>query len=168
MTRIKTNHLHIYTDGACKGNPGTGGWAWILHSDNQFKGFCGNESDTTNNRMEMLAVLEALEFINTNKLTDPTTIFTDSVYVQKGLSEWLANWKKKNWQTSTKQPVKNKDLWVRMDQLFTMLNNVQIQWVKGHANNQGNNIADMIASCSAENPRHQNCLCCQYLHQNPK
>lgn len=136
----------IYTDGACKGNPGTGGWGAWLTFGNHEKKICGGEFDTTNNRMELLAAIEALSVL---KEACDVTLYTDSSYVQKGISEWLAGWKRKGWVTASKQPVKNKDLWQRLDEL-SQFHQVDWRWVKGHAGIEGNEIADELANLGIE------------------
>ena len=134
--------IEIYTDGACKGNPGVGGWgAWLKYNE-QEKSLFGGEENTTNNRMEMTAVIRALEAL---KRPSVVKLYTDSVYVQKGMMEWMAGWKAKNWRTANKKPVKNDDLWKQLD---TLSNQHQIEWVwvKGHAGNEGNERADQLAN----------------------
>ena len=134
--------IEIYTDGACKGNPGVGGWgAWLKYNE-QEKSLFGGEENTTNNRMEMTAVIRALEVLKRPSLVK---LYTDSVYVQKGMMEWMAGWKAKNWRTANKKPVKNDDLWKQLD---TLSNQHQIEWVwvKGHAGNEGNERADELAN----------------------
>ncbi len=134
--------VEIYTDGACKGNPGVGGWgAWMKYNE-QEKSLFGGEENTTNNRMEMTAVIRALEAL---KRPSVVKLYTDSVYVQKGMMEWMAGWKAKNWRTANKKPVKNDDLWKQLD---TLSNQHQIEWVwvKGHAGNEGNERADQLAN----------------------
>lgn len=134
--------LNIYVDGACKGNPGVGGWGVHIIYEHSVHNFCGGEENTTNNRMELLAAIRALEF-----LEHPTKVnlFTDSQYVQKGITEWIKKWKKNNWITSTKTPVKNDDLWKLLDELCKK-HTVHWNWVKGHSDNQGNIIADSLAN----------------------
>lgn len=161
----KQLRAHIYTDGACSGNPGKGGWAWVLHYNDQFKARSGFDLHTTNNQMEMMAVIQALKFAAEMNLS--VTLFTDSVYVKNGLLEWVKNWKKRNWLTADKKPVKNKELWMQLDLLFTQCNKNQeqvlIEWVKGHSCCVGNNIADMIATCSVNHNQHNGCKCSKYL-----
>lgn len=140
------NFIEIYTDGACKGNPGPGGWgAWISYGDHE-KELFGGEQETTNNRMEMLAVIRALEAL---KRPCQAKVFTDSVYVHKGISEWLVGWKARNWRTADKKPVKNADLWHILDAL-AQRHQVQWIWVKGHAGNIGNERADRLANMGVE------------------
>ena len=133
----------IYTDGACSGNPGPGGWgAVIFDQDNKQKNISGSEKNTTNNRMELLAVIMSLKKIKTNS---EVVIFTDSTYVKNGITEWMKNWKKNGWKNSSKKPVKNKDLWVKLDKLCEA-NSVSWKWVKGHSTNEFNNLADELAT----------------------
>ena len=133
----------IYTDGACSGNPGTGGWgAVILDQDDKQKNISGSEKNTTNNRMELLAAIMSLKKIKTNS---EVVIFTDSTYVKNGITEWMKNWKKNGWKNSSKKPVKNKDLWEKLDKLCEA-NSVSWKWVKGHSTNEFNNLADELAT----------------------
>ena len=134
--------VDIYTDGACKGNPGPGGWGALLVYGGKEKELFGGEKETTNNRMELLAVIRALE-----ALTRPCQVrlHTDSQYVQKGISEWIHGWKRNGWRTSSKQPVKNADLWQRLDELAAG-HAVEWRWVKGHAGHDGNERADQLAN----------------------
>jgi len=134
--------INIYTDGACKGNPGPGGWgALILEGDTKNEIY-GGEANTTNNRMEITAVIRALKTINTE---NEITVFTDSTYVQKGINEWIAKWKINGWRTSNKKEVKNKDLWVQLDNLTSQLK-INWIWVKGHSGHPGNDRADYLAN----------------------
>ena len=133
----------IYTDGACSGNPGPGGWgAVIFDQDDKQKNISGSEKNTTNNRMELLAAIMSLKKIKTNS---EVVIFTDSIYVKNGITEWMKNWKKNGWKNSSKKPVKNKDLWVKLDKLCEA-NRVSWKWVKGHSTNEFNNLADELAT----------------------
>jgi len=133
----------IYTDGACSGNPGPGGWgAVILDQDDKQKNISGSEKNTTNNRMELLAAIMSLKKIKSNS---EVVIFTDSTYVKNGITEWMKNWKKNGWKNSNKKPVKNKDLWVKLDKLCEA-NSVSWKWVKGHSSNEFNNLADELAT----------------------
>ena len=133
----------IYTDGACSGNPGPGGWgAVIFDNDNNQTNISGKEKNTTNNRMEILAAIMALKKIKSNS---QITIYTDSTYVKNGITEWMFNWKKNDWKTASKKPVKNKDLWIKLDKLCEK-NKVSWKWVKGHATNKYNNLADQLAT----------------------
>ena len=139
----------IYTDGACKGNPGPGGWGALLRSaDGSEKELFGGELGTTNNRMEMMAVIEALAAL---KRPCQVTLHVDSQYVLKGMTEWLAGWKAKGWKTASKQPVKNVDLWQRMDAMVNGAGHrIDWQWVKGHAGDPGNERADALANQGVE------------------
>ncbi len=133
----------IYTDGACSGNPGPGGWgAVIFDQDDKQKNISGSEENTTNNRMELLAAIMSLKKIKSNS---EVVIFTDSTYVKNGITEWMKNWKKNGWKNSNKKPVKNKDLWVKLDKLCES-NSVSWKWVKGHSYNEFNNLADELAT----------------------
>lgn len=132
----------IYTDGACKGNPGPGGWGAALKTGGHKKKLYGGEPNTTNNRMELLAAIRALQF-----LTRPceVNIYTDSQYVRKGITEWIHGWKKKNWMTSSKTPVKNEDLWKMLDSEVSR-HKLTWHWVKGHSGHPGNELADALAN----------------------
>ncbi|ARU04929.1 ribonuclease HI [Comamonas serinivorans] len=134
----------IYTDGACKGNPGPGGWGVVLRSGPFTKELFGGEANTTNNRMEMQAVIEALAAL---KRPCQVNLYLDSQYVRQGITEWVRGWKAKGWRTSTGQPVKNVDLWQRLDQLVsTGPHQITWHWVKGHAGDEGNERADALAN----------------------
>ncbi|MCX7257372.1 MAG: ribonuclease HI [Polaromonas sp.] len=134
----------IYTDGACKGNPGPGGWGVFLSSGNTTKELFGGELDTTNNRMEMTAVIEALGAL---KRPCPVVLYIDSQYVLKGVTEWLAGWKARGWRTAAKAPVKNVDLWQRLDALLASSGHtIDWRWVRGHNGDPGNERADMLAN----------------------
>ena len=138
----------IYTDGACSGNPGPGGWgAVIFDNDNKQKNISGSEENTTNNRMELSAAIMALEEVNMNS---EITIFTDSTYVKNGITEWVLKWKENGWKNSNKEPVKNKDLWEKLDNLCSQ-NTINWKWVKGHALNKYNNLADELATKAIKN-----------------
>jgi len=134
--------INIYTDGACKGNPGPGGWGALIIEGDTKNEIYGGEADTTNNRMEILAVIMALKTINTGS---GITIFTDSTYVQKGISEWIGKWKTNGWRTSNKKDVKNKDLWVQLDSLSSEFS-INWMWVKGHSGHPENDRADYLAN----------------------
>jgi ribonuclease HI len=135
--------IKIYTDGACKGNPGIGGWgALLVHNEQSIEIFDG-ELETTNNRMELMAVIQALN--HATSIKDDVQIYTDSSYVQKGIQEWIHNWKMNGWRSSNKKPVKNQDLWQKLDKLNSSLN-VEWFWVKGHAGHPGNERADFLAN----------------------
>ena len=137
----------IYTDGACSGNPGKGGWAAIILDDLNLSSISGSESNTTNNRMELMAPIMALKKIKTKS---EIIIYTDSRYVKDGITEWIKKWKLNNWKSSNKKPVKNKDLWVKLDGLCEK-NNVSWKWVKGHSTNKYNNLADELATQAIKN-----------------
>ena len=134
--------ITVYTDGACKGNPGQGGWGALILENDTTREIYGGESNTTNNRMELMAVIKALELL---KEQNDITVFTDSTYVQKGISEWIINWKRNGWKSSNKKSVKNKDLWVELDNLNDLMS-VKWQWIKGHAGHSGNERADYLAN----------------------
>jgi ribonuclease HI len=138
----RTGVVEIFTDGACKGNPGIGGWGALLQYNGNTRELYGGEKLTTNNRMELLAVIRALE-----ALTQPCKIrlHTDSQYVQKGISEWIHSWKKRNWRTADKKPVKNDDLWKELDQLVQR-HTIEWLWVRGHSGHDGNEQADKLAN----------------------
>ena len=132
----------IYTDGACSGNPGKGGWAAIILDSNlNQSSISGSESNTTNNRMELLAAIMALKKI---KNKSDITIFTDSKYVKDGITDWIKKWKLNSWKSSNKKPVKNKDLWIKLDN-SCLKHKVTWRWVKAHAGNKYNNLADELA-----------------------
>ena len=137
-----TKQVIIYADGACKGNPGPGGWGAWLNCDGRDKELFGGELSTTNNRMELTAVIRALEAL---KRPSKVSVYTDSVYVQKGITEWIHAWKARGWRTSGKQPVKNESLWRELDVLAQM-HDIEWIWVKGHAGNVGNERADALAN----------------------
>ncbi len=138
------NEVEIYTDGACKGNPGPGGWGALLRSGATEKELFGGEALTTNNRMELLAVIEALTAL---KRPCRITLHLDSEYVRKGITEWISGWKARGWRTATKQPVKNVDLWQRLDALVSGSGHaIDWRWVKGHSGNTGNERADGLAN----------------------
>lgn len=134
--------VEIFTDGACKGNPGPGGWGALLRSHGQEKTLYGGEADTTNNRMELTAAIEALRAL---KRPCQVALTTDSQYVRKGITEWMANWKKRDWKTASKAPVKNADLWRELDALNSQ-HDIEWHWVKGHSGHRENEIADSLAN----------------------
>lgn len=140
--QIGNQTVQIYTDGACKGNPGPGGWGAWLQFDGKEKMLHGGEQLTTNNRMELTAVIKALEAL---KRPCDVKIYTDSVYVQKGISEWIIGWKARHWRTADKKPVKNDDLWKALDMLANQ-HRIEWIWVKGHVGNVGNEKADALAN----------------------
>lgn len=138
------NSIDIYTDGACKGNPGPGGWGVFLKSGTTEKELCGGERETTNNRMEMTAVIEALKAL---KRPCRVTLHVDSQYVLKGMTEWLTGWKARGWRTASKEPVKNVDLWQQMDALVNSGGHEIVwRWVRGHNGDPGNERADQLAN----------------------
>ena len=143
--------LTIYTDGACSGNPGPGGWGVLLQYGNKEKTLKGGDPDTTNNRMEMMAAIKAIEAVN-ETYTGEIILWTDSTYVMKGITEWIHGWKKKNWIKSDKKPVVNTDLWKVLDNLNSQ-KNIQWNWVKGHAGVEGNERADELARQGLEEIR---------------
>lgn len=134
--------ITIYTDGACSGNPGPGGWGAILCWNDHEKEISGGEGETTNNRMEMMAVIEALKALKHNKA--PVTIYTDSKYVLQGATEWLEGWKARGWKSANKKPVKNQDLWEQIDSLLKD-HSVHFIWVKGHNGHEMNERVDKLA-----------------------
>lgn len=134
--------IEIFTDGACKGNPGVGGWGALLQSGALVKELYGGEILTTNNRMELIAVIRALESL---KRSCTVRLHTDSKYVQQGITEWIHGWKKRGWKTADKKPVKNEDLWRQLD-LLASQHDVEWLWVKGHAGHHGNERADALAN----------------------
>ena len=134
--------VQIYTDGACKGNPGPGGWGALMVAGNNQKELWGGESNTTNNRMELMAAIQALE-----SLTRPCLVQlnSDSSYVLKGITDWMPNWKKRGWKTAARAPVKNEDLWRRLDASIAR-HEIEWKWVKGHSGDTGNDRADALAN----------------------
>ncbi len=136
------SQVHIYTDGACKGNPGPGGWGVLLRFGDQEKELFGGEEQTTNNRMELLAVIRALQAL-TRRCS--AAVYTDSQYVQKGISEWLPGWKRRGWKTADKKPVKNADLWRELEAAVAG-HDVTWHWVRGHDGHAGNERADQLAN----------------------
>ena len=139
---MTTEFIDIWTDGACKGNPGKGGWGVLLRYGRHEKELFGGQADTTNNRMEMMAVIEALKAL---KRPCNVRLHIDSQYVKKGLTEWMPGWLAKNWKTANKQPVKNQDLWQELNTL-TQRHEITWIWVKGHAGDPGNERADSLAN----------------------
>jgi ribonuclease HI len=138
------NHVVIYTDGACKGNPGPGGWGVYLKSEGFEKELWGGERETTNNRMELTAVIEGLAAL---KRPCRVSLYLDSQYVRQGITEWIHGWKRKGWVTAAKQPVKNADLWRKLDGLVHAgPHQIEWHWVKGHAGDPGNERADALAN----------------------
>ena len=144
--------VQIYTDGACKGNPGVGGWGALLRCNGVEKELFGGAAHTTNNRMELLAVIEGLRALKKRSIVE---VYTDSKYVQQGVSEWLAGWKKNGWKTAARKPVKNDDLWRDLDALLPE-HELSWHWVKGHAGHVDNERADIFANKGVEKARTQN------------
>lgn len=142
-----TKTVEIFTDGACRGNPGPGGWGVLLRYNGTEKELCGAEADTTNNRMELTAAIRALEAL---KQSCKVQLTTDSNYVRHGITQWLANWKRKNWRTADKKPVKNVDLWQRLDELSRQ-HDIQWHWVRGHSGHVENERADALANLAIDN-----------------
>jgi ribonuclease HI len=134
--------VEIYSDGACRGNPGPGGWGAVLRFNGVEKELYGGEAATTNNKMELTAVIRALEAL---KEPSKVRVYTDSTYVQKGISEWIHGWKRNGWKTAAKEPVKNKELWVELDELRKR-HEIEWHWVKGHAGHPENERADELAN----------------------
>jgi len=134
--------VEIFTDGACKGNPGPGGWGALLRYQGKEKSLFGGELDTTNNRMEMMAVIEALRSL---KRSCDVILTTDSVYVKNGITSWITGWKQKGWKTAAKKPVKNVDLWKQLDEECAK-HTIDWHWVKGHSGHRENEIADELAN----------------------
>ena len=139
--------IKIYTDGACSGNPGPGGWGYVIIKDGDVTSSFGSELSTTNNRMELMAAIKALEVIQVN---DSISLFTDSTYLQKGITEWILNWKRNNWVTSSKKSVLNRDLWLKIDD-YNQKYNINWTWVRAHQSDNSedtfyNNMADELAT----------------------
>ena len=141
-----SNTVDVYTDGACKGNPGIGGWGALLRFDGKSREMFGGEALTTNNRMELTAVIRALEAL---KRHCRVRVHTDSTYVQQGISVWIHSWKKRGWRTSDKKPVKNVDLWQQLDDL-AQKHDIEWLWVRGHSGHDGNERADELANRGVE------------------
>ena len=139
-------HVEVFTDGACRGNPGPGGWGVLLRSDSIEKEMYGGEPETTNNRMELMAAIKALTVLKQPCRVDLTS---DSEYVRKGIPEWLPNWKKRGWKTAAKKPVKNKDLWQQLESIAES-HEVTWHWVKGHSGHRENEIADRLANIAID------------------
>ena len=139
--------VNIYTDGACRGNPGDGGWGALIEYENVSKEYFGGEKNTTNNKMELRAAIEALKALKEPCIVNLTT---DSKYVMQGITSWIENWKKNNWKNSAKKDVKNKDLWVQLDECV-LKHDVKWHWVKGHSGHEQNEIADQLANKGIDN-----------------
>ena len=138
--------IHIFSDGACRGNPGPGGWGALLQCDNYIKEIKGSSLLTTNNIMELTAVIEALKLI---KKSSKIVITTDSTYVKNGITEWIHNWKKKGWKTANKKPVKNKELWECLDKLC-LKHDIEWKWIRGHTGHTVNERADQLANIAID------------------
>ena len=143
---IVKKEIDIFTDGSCSGNPGPGGWGVLIEIDNENIELSGGDKETTNNRMELMAAIKALEEIDKDY---EITLYTDSNYVKDGITSWISNWKKNNWKTASKKDVKNKELWMRLDEAIKD-KNISWVWVKGHAGNAGNEQADYLARSALE------------------
>jgi ribonuclease HI len=139
---VSVSEVIVHTDGACKGNPGPGGWGAILESTGHRKELCGGEALTTNNRMELTAAIEALAALKRHCVVQ---LYTDSQYVRLGITEWLPQWKKRGWKTADRKPVKNADLWLRLEEQIGR-HQVHWHWVKGHSGHPGNERADELAN----------------------
>ena len=140
--------IKVYTDGACRGNPGPGGWGVYIQLNDEEKDLYGGNPETTNNQMEMQAALEALKYLKDKN--DVIELFTDSNYLRQGITEWIHKWKLNNWRTAAKKPVANRDLWIEISDLNEKMD-VQWNWVKGHAGDPGNERADQLANIGADN-----------------
>ena len=140
--------IKVYTDGACRGNPGPGGWGVYIQLNDEEKDLYGGNSETTNNQMEMQAALEALKYLEDKN--EVIELYTDSNYLRQGITEWIHKWKLNNWRTAAKKPVANRDLWIEISDLNEKMN-VQWNWVKGHAGDPGNERADQLANLGADN-----------------
>lgn len=134
--------IEIFTDGACRGNPGPGGWGALIRHNGVERELFGGDADTTNNRMELMAAIEALKAL---KESCSATVTTDSVYVKNGITQWITSWKQRNWKTAAKKPVKNVDLWQALDEQ-NQRHEIDWQWVKGHSGHRENELADQLAN----------------------
>ena len=142
MKETDSQRVEIYTDGACRGNPGPGGWGVLLRFGDNEKELCGGEYNTTNNRMELTAAIKGLTAIKKGSIV---TLTTDSKYVRNGITQWITNWKNKGWKTANKQQVKNQDLWQQLDEL-AQNHDITWDWVRGHSGHRENEIADVLAN----------------------
>ena len=142
MEETDSMRFNIYTDGACRGNPGPGGWGVLMRFGDNEKELWGGEHNTTNNRMELTAAIEALKALKRGSLV---TLTTDSQYVRNGITQWITNWKIKGWRTANKQQVKNQDLWQQLDEL-SQYHDITWHWVKGHSGHRENDLADVLAN----------------------
>jgi len=140
------NEVEIYSDGACRGNPGPGAWAAVLRYQEHEKRLSGAERHTTNNRMELMAAIQALEALHR---PSKVCLYTDSQYVQKGITQWVENWKRNGWRTTNSSPVKNVDLWQRLDAVC-LRHQIDWRWVRGHAGNSGNELVDQLANTAID------------------
>tara|TARA_Y100001970_G_scaffold51974_1_gene65692 strand:- start:4480 stop:4911 length:432 start_codon:yes stop_codon:yes gene_type:complete len=140
--------IKVYTDGACKGNPGPGGWGVYIQSDLEEKEIYGGDPETTNNQMEMQAAIEALKYLE--GVNEEIELYTDSNYLRQGITEWIHKWKVNNWKTASKKPVANRELWIEISNLNERMN-VKWNWIKGHAGHPGNERADHLANLGTEN-----------------
>ena len=140
--------IKVYTDGACRGNPGPGGWGVYIQLNDEEKDLYGGNPETTNNQMEMQAALEALKYLKDKN--DVIELYTDSNYLRQGITEWIHKWKLNNWRTAAKKPVANRDLWIEISELNEKMK-VEWNWVKGHAGDPGNERADLLANLGADN-----------------
>lgn len=142
------NIVEIFTDGACRGNPGPGGWGALLRFNGNEKEIKGAEWETTNNRMELTAAIRAIESLNANRRWN-VCLTTDSVYVKNGITEWMSGWKRRNWKTAGKKPVKNVDLWQQLDRA-SALHDIEWRWIKGHSGHEENDRADALANAAID------------------
>ena len=149
-----SNVVEIYSDGACKGNPGPGGWGAVLRYNGVEKHLYGGEAETTNNRMELMAVIKALESLKRNCRVHITT---DSQYVKNGITEWIVNWKRRGWKTAAKKPVKNQDLWQRLDESLAS-HDIEWHWIKGHSGHPENERCDEMARLAIQQYRDSQAL----------
>ena len=140
--------IKVYTDGACKGNPGPGGWGVYIQSDLEEKEIYGGDPETTNNQMEMQAAIEALKYLE--GVNEEIELYTDSNYLRQGITEWIHKWKVNNWKTASRKPVANRELWIEISNLNERMN-VKWNWIKGHAGHPGNERADHLANLGTEN-----------------